>query len=188
MAASSSNSSSVDHDGGSVDSTHGHNNTRHVLVATGKRDVGVVPLATHDSLNRVGDDVAGLQGVAHTSGTVGHAVTDTDGVELHTLETSSFNTLVDLVAEVHQVHVAGVSRVPDGRDTDLGLVHVLVVEASGVQHGLRGTVGLGLGDDGTGLVEGILVQLDVFEDLVLTRAGGILSGRERLGDRGADET
>jgi hypothetical protein len=47
-------------------------------------------------------------------------------------------------------------------------------------------VSLGLGDDGTGLVEGILVQLDVLEDLVFTRAGGgILSRRESLGDRRA---
>ena len=95
------------------------------------------------------------------------------------------DTLVDLVAEVHQVHVAGVTRVPNRRNTDLGLVHVLVGEASGVQHGLRGTVGLGLGDDGTGLVKGILVQLDVLEDLVFARTGGILSRREGLGDRRA---
>lgn len=46
-------------------------------------------------------------------------------------------------------------------------------------------MGLGLGDDGTGLVEGILVQLEVLEDLVLTRAGGILSGGESLSDRRA---
>jgi hypothetical protein len=176
LTTSGSNSASVNHDGGSVDSSHGHDDTRHVLVATGQRDVGIVPLAAHDSLDRVCDDIARLQRVAHTGGTVGHAVADTDGVELHTLKPSSFNTLVDLVAEVHQVHVTGVTRVPDGRDTDLGLVHVLVVKAGGVQHGLRGAVGLGLGDDGTGLVEGILVQLDVLEDLVLTRTGaGILS-------------
>jgi hypothetical protein len=186
LTTSSGDGTSVNHDGGSVDSSHGHDNTGHVLVATGKGDVGVVPLAAHDSLDRVCDDVARLQRVAHTGGSVGHAVTDTNGVELHTLESSSLNALVDLVAEVHQVHVTGVARVPDGRDTDLGLVHVLVAEASGVQHGLRGTVSLGLGDDGTGLVEGILVQLDVLEDLVFTRAGGgILSRRESLGDRRA---
>lgn len=46
-------------------------------------------------------------------------------------------------------------------------------------------MGLGLGDDGTGLVESILVQLDVLEDLVLTRTGGILSGGESLSDRRA---
>jgi hypothetical protein len=172
LTTSSGDGTSVNHDGGSVDSSHGHDDTGHVLVATGQGDVGIVPLAAHDSLYRVCDDVARLQRVAHTSGAVGHAVTDTNGVELHTLESSSFDTLVDLVAEVHQVHVAGVARVPDRRNTDLSLVHVLVVEAGGVQHGLRGTVGLGLSDDGTGLVESILVQLDVFEDLVLTRTGG----------------
>jgi hypothetical protein len=186
LTTSGSDGTAVNHDGGSVDSSHGHDDTGHVLVATGQGNVCIVPLATHDGLDRVCDDVARLQGVAHTGGTVGHAITDTDSVELHTLEPSSFHTLVDLVAEVHQVHVTGVARVPDRRNTDLGLVHVLVVEAGGVQHGLRGTVGLGLGNDGTGLVEGILVQLDMLEDLVLARTGaGILSREGSLGDRRA---
>lgn len=185
LATSSSDGTSVDHDCGSVDSSHGHDDTGHILVATRERDVGVVPLAAHDGLDRVGDDVARLQRVAHTGGTVGHAVTDTNGVELHTLESSSLNTLVNLVTEVHQVHVAGVTRVPDRRNTDLGLVHILVGEASGVQHGLRGTVGLGLSDDGTSLVEGILVQLNVLENLVFARTGGVLSRGESLGDRRA---
>jgi hypothetical protein len=54
------------------------------------------------------------------------------------------------------VHVARVSLVPDGRDTDLSLVHVILREAGGVEHGLGGTLGLGLGDVGGDLVELII--------------------------------
>ena len=43
-----------------------------------------------------------------------------------------------------QVHVAGVALVPDAGDADLRLVHVLVGQAGGVEHRLRGALRLGL--------------------------------------------
>lgn len=42
-----------------------HDHARHVLVTARDGDVGVVALRTGDGLDRVGDDFAGLEGVAH---------------------------------------------------------------------------------------------------------------------------
>lgn len=43
----------VDHEGGAVEAGHGDDGARHVLVAAGQADVGVVPLRAHHRLNRV---------------------------------------------------------------------------------------------------------------------------------------
>ena len=153
LTATSCDRTTVDHQTRPVHASHSHNDTGHVLVATGNADVRIVPLATHDSLNGVGNKITALQRVAHTLGSHADAVTHTNGVELHAVETSALHTLLDLVVQPHQVHVAGVSRVPDTADTDLGLVQVAVFHASGVQHGLRRALGLGLRDVAGDLVE-----------------------------------
>ena len=55
------------------------------------------------------------------------------------------------------MHVARVTAEPDGRDSDLCLVHVLLLEAHSVQHGLGSSLRLGLGD-----VARHLVKADIF--------------------------
>jgi hypothetical protein len=55
------------------------------------------------------------------------------------------------------VHVAGVSVVPDRRNTDLCLVHILLCEARSVQHGLGSTLRDGLCD-----IAGDLIQSGFF--------------------------
>ena len=61
---------------------------------------------------------------------------DADGVEAHADQAGGVDALLHLVAEVVQVHVAGVAFVPDGADADLGLVHVVGREAGGEEHRL----------------------------------------------------
>ena len=73
----------VDHERGAVQPAHGHQAAGHVLVAAGERDVGVVPLGAHHRLDRVGDQVARLQRVAHALGAHRDAVGHADGVEAH---------------------------------------------------------------------------------------------------------
>ncbi|KAK1526013.1 uncharacterized protein CCOS01_08431 [Colletotrichum costaricense] len=153
LAAAGLDGAAVDHDAGAVDAAHGDGDAGHVLVAAGQGDVSVVPLAVHDGLDGVGDDLAGLEGVAHALCAHGDAVRDTNGVELVGDEAGVLDGLADEVGEVEQVHVAGVALVPDGRDADLGLVHVVLGQAGGVQHGLGGALGFGLGDVGRDLVQ-----------------------------------
>jgi len=147
----------VDHDTGTVDTTHGHHDTGHVLVTAGNTDVGIVPLTTHHSLNGVGDQVTTLQGVAHALGTHTDGVADTDRVELETDQALVLYTLAHLVVEVEQMHIAGIAIEPDGRDSDLSLVHVLLLETDGVKHSLGGTLSLGLGDMAGDLVKGSIL-------------------------------
>jgi hypothetical protein len=61
------------------------------------------------------------------------------------------------------VHVARVTIEPNRGNADLGLVHVLLLEADSVQHGLRGTLGLGLGDVAGDLVKGLVLILEAGE-------------------------
>ena len=65
--------------------------------------------------------------------TVGHA----DGVKPVADHVLGLDALLDLRGEVHEVHVAGVTLPPNRGDADLGLVHVLGLEAGGVEHRLR---------------------------------------------------
>lgn len=55
----------VDHDEGPVVAGGGHDGSGHVLVTAGNGDVGIVVLSAGDGLDRVGDDLARLEGEAH---------------------------------------------------------------------------------------------------------------------------
>lgn len=47
----------VDDDSGSVDASSGHDTCGHVLVASWDRDVGIVVLSLHNSLDGVGNEI-----------------------------------------------------------------------------------------------------------------------------------
>ena len=55
----------IDHQRRSVYSSHGHDDTRHVLITPRDRYIGIVPLASHDRLDRIGDEISALQAVTH---------------------------------------------------------------------------------------------------------------------------
>ena len=58
-------SAAINHQAGPVEPCHSHDGAGHVLVASGKRDQCVIPLRADDGLDRIGDEVPGLQGVFH---------------------------------------------------------------------------------------------------------------------------
>ena len=125
----------------------------HVLVAPRYGDVGVVVLRAHDGLDAVGDEVAGLEAVAHAPGAHGDGVADADGVEPEADHAGLEDAVADGLGEAEQVHVAGVPLVPHRGDADLRLAEVGVGEADPVEHGLRGALRLGLRDARAVLVE-----------------------------------
>mmetsp|Transcript_25216 Transcript_25216/g.45756 ORF Transcript_25216/g.45756 Transcript_25216/m.45756 type:complete len:284 (-) Transcript_25216:500-1351(-) len=57
-AVSRLDGAAIDHKGRAVQPSHGNDSTGHVLVATGKRNVTIIPLSAHDGFNAVGDDIA----------------------------------------------------------------------------------------------------------------------------------
>src|SRR4030095_12843003 len=75
------NRSAVNHKRRSIQAAHCDQAARHILVATGKRDVGVVPLTTHHRLDGIGDEITRLKREAHAVGPHRYAVTHTNGVE-----------------------------------------------------------------------------------------------------------
>ena len=136
----------IDHDRRPIEPAHGDQAARHVLVAAGKRDIGVVPLGRHDGFDRVGDQVARLERIAHAVGPHRDAVADADGVETHADHAGGHDPLFDPLGEGIEVHVAGVAFVPDAGDADLRLLHVGFGHAGAIEHGLAGALRLGLGD------------------------------------------
>src|SRR5207245_596808 len=52
------NRPTVDHEGWPIHAPHSHDASRHILVASGNGNVGVVPLSVHDGFNRIRNQVA----------------------------------------------------------------------------------------------------------------------------------
>lgn len=67
------------------------------------------------------------------------------------------HSFADAVVQIQKVHVAGVAAIPDGGDSDLGLIHIGFRETRGVQHSLGGTLRDRLGDMARDLVETRLI-------------------------------
>ena len=70
----------------------------------------------------------------------------------------SLHAFLHLGGQVQQVHVAGVAFVPNARDADLRLLHVVVGHPRAVEHRLRGTLRLGLGNVAAVFVEHVFIE------------------------------
>ncbi len=77
--------------------------------------------ALHHGFDRVGDEVARLQRIAHAVGAHRDAVGDADRVEPHADQPGFRHAFLHLGGEVQEVHVAGVAFEPHAGDADLGL-------------------------------------------------------------------
>ena len=75
----------VDEDRRPIEPRHRHDAARHVLVAAADRDEAVEAFGRRDGLDRVRDDLARHERVAHARRAVGDAVRDGDRVEQHAL-------------------------------------------------------------------------------------------------------
>ena len=97
-------------------------------------------------LDRVGDQVARLQREAHSGRSHRHTVADPDGVESEADEALGSDTRLDSLGKIEKVHIAGVALEPNTRNADLGFPEIGGVEASAVEHRLRGSLRLDLSD------------------------------------------
>jgi len=125
----------------------------YIFVTAGNGNVSVVPLRSHNGFDAIGNEVPGLQAVAHTSGAHGYGVADADGVETEGNHAGGGHTFADSFGEAEEMHVACVSLIPDRGDADLRFRHVLLGESYAVENRLRRALRLRLRDSGTVLVQ-----------------------------------
>ncbi len=109
----------------------------------------IEPVSACGRLYTVGDEVSARERVGHGGGPHADPVADADGSELVTGDAGLVDALLDDLAQVEEVAVAGVALVPDRGDADHGALQVGVRGDAfgGVEHGLRSTLVLGLRDD-----------------------------------------
>ncbi len=148
------NRPAVHHQRRAIQPRHRDDRPGHVLVAAGHRDERVVPLRAHDGLDRVGNQVARGQRVAHPLGSHRDTVADADGVEAEADQARRLHAFLDVRGEAVEMHVAGVAFVPHAADAHLRLLQVRIRQADAVQHGLRRALAAGLRHAGGILVHG----------------------------------
>ena len=87
-----------------IEPRHGHDTARHILVAAPYRDDAIEALRASDRLDRVGDDFARNQRIAHPRRAHRYAIGDTDRIEDNSLApglTGGGRCLVSQAADVH---------------------------------------------------------------------------------------
>ena len=124
----------VNEHGGPVEPSHRHRARRHVLVAAADRDVAVEALRRHDRLDRIGDDFARHERIAHAGRAHRNAVGHADRVELDGLAAGRIGTVARRIGQLVDVHVARCDHAPGRRDADLRFGKVRIAEADGTQH------------------------------------------------------
>ncbi len=106
-ASTGSDGAAIKHNTRSVETTERHEDTGHVLIATGDDDTSIEPVTTAGGLDRVGDEIARRERVGHGVGAHRDTVRDTDGAELVAGETSFLNGLFDALRDGEEMCVAG---------------------------------------------------------------------------------
>ena len=124
----------VDEHGRPIEPRHGDRAGGHVLVAAAERDEPVEALRSDHGLDRVGDDLARDQRIAHAGRTHRDAVGDGDGVEQHGLAARGVDAALGLGGELVEMHVAGREVRPARGDADLRPSEVRVGEPHRAQH------------------------------------------------------
>jgi hypothetical protein len=158
----------VDEDRRAVEARHGHDATGHVFVAAADGHEAVEALGAANRLDRIGDDFARNERVAHAERAHADAVGDGDGAEDDRLAAGGIGARARLPGELVDVHVAGGKHAPGGGDAHDGLLEIGVLETDGAEHrAVGGAVGAVV-DDGGELAEGVglgvrRIQLMVFQ-------------------------
>ena len=113
------NGTAVNHQRRAVQSTHGHDRTRHVLIAPRERNISVVPLSTHHGLDAIRDQIPRLQREGHARRTHGNPVRHPHGVKLKAHHIRRLDAFRHFTRQVQQVFVTRVSLPPHRGHADL---------------------------------------------------------------------
>ena len=102
----------VNKDRRAVQSSHAHQQARHVLVATADGNDAVVAHAAGYRLHAVGNYFAGDKGVLHALGAHGDAVGNRQHVINDALTTGHIGPFVNVFRQLVDVHIAGCHHAP----------------------------------------------------------------------------
>ncbi len=128
----------VHEDGRHVEAQHRHHDAGQRLVAAGDTDDGVVAVAAHGELDRIGDHLARHERRLHALVTHGDAVGHGDGAEFARRAAALVHAALCRLRLAHQRDVAGGCLVPARHHADEGAMDVLLLEAHGVVVGTMG--------------------------------------------------
>ena len=135
LVAAGHDRAAVEEDGRDVQPGDGHHSPGHVFVAPTDDDEAVHALCEAHGLNGVGNDLAAHQGALHPLGAHGDGVANGDCPEEEGDAARGPDPLLGLLRQAGEVDIAGGDvrgQVGHGHE---GLVHVVVVQARGPQHG-----------------------------------------------------
>lgn len=90
----------VYHDRRTIESGHGHDAPGHILVASRKCDETIVPLSTHGSFDRIGNQVTTLQRVPHPICPHTDPIRNTDGIETVSNTPGRLDTVFDFLRQI----------------------------------------------------------------------------------------
>ena len=138
----------VDEDGRAVEACHGDGAAGHIFVAAADGDEAVEAFGAGHRFNRVRDDLARDERVAHARGAHRDTIRDGDGAEDDRLAAGRVGALDSFVRQPVDVHVAGGDHRPGRGDAHDGLGKVGVGEAHGPEHGSAGGAVGAVYDDG----------------------------------------
>ena len=123
-----------------IQTGHGHDTAGHVLVTATDGHYTVKALTAHDGFDRVSDDFAADQAVAHTGCAHRNTIRNGDGVEQHAFTASGVNAFDGFARQVVNVHVAGGHHAPGTGHANLRLFEIGIFKTNGAQHRAAGSL------------------------------------------------
>src|SRR5690606_16393410 len=134
MLRSRADCAAVDEHRGTIETRERDQAAGHVLVAAADRDDAVESLRPADGLDRVRDDLARYERVAHARRAVRNAVRHGDRAEDRALAARAVDRLRRRFRELVDMHVARREITPRRGDADRGLLEIGIFVADRAQH------------------------------------------------------
>src|SRR5579885_1239484 len=129
------NRAPIDENGRTVKIRHGHQTARHVFVATTNGNQSVKTFGPCHRLDRIGNDLAGNQGITHPQGSHRNAVRNRYGIEYDGLASGIIHAAPSLNSELINVHIARCNHAPCRGNAHDWLLEVLILETNRPEHG-----------------------------------------------------
>ena len=164
--------SAADEDGGDVAAHGAHQHAGHDLVAVGDADHAVETMGAEHRLDRVGDQLAAGQRELHPLVAHGDAVVHADRVEDKRHAARLADALLDELADLVQVDVAGDDVDVAVADGDERLAEIVILQAGGAEQASMGGPGVAQLDNVGSHERKSFEERGLRESLIVNDSGG----------------